>query len=651
MPLYEIDVRGSRYQVEAPDEIALQQTINSLAQQPQHREFDATGLTPEPSRGVAALSSAVEGIPVAGPYLQHGVEGAAAGLGSLLSGKRFNRTRREVGEMVDESQAAFPGTSTAAGVGGAVLGTLPMVLAAPGAFGAGAGGLLARSGASALSGSALGGADAAVRSGGDADAIKSGALWGFGLGAAGPGVGQVVGNGVGAVARLLGSGASAAQRAFGRAAGADAVDDIAGRLAAMGDDALPMDLGPNLQRQAGAIAATPGRGQEVVRSAIASRQAGAGGRVAGALDDALGQTSDTLALADDIIAQRSAAAKPLYEAAYSKPVPFTRDLETLLTRPSVGKALSKAKMLAADEGIPSQQWFANIADDGAVTIKNVPDVRQLDLTKRALDDMISAAQRAGNNNEARILTQSKNQLLSMIDEAVPEYAQARAAFSGPTAVLDAMEEGQKAFSNSLTPNQLRTLLMKMGEAEKEAFIQGARAQVANIMGTARNDALAARSAFQKGFNQEKLEILVGKDQAKRLLGSLDAESAFARTRDVVTGNSETAARHAAQEEIAGGAKAPGFFRSALNMRFGDAAADIGDRALGGVRAAGQSKANEELAQLLTSQDPQAITRTIKMVQAAARRGDISAQRAREIIQGVTLGGAQSRQPLEITVTP
>lgn len=671
---------------EALKEMARRELARRRAQSPQHPEFDASGIpgynaetgmveqsAPQASmpRTMSTVMGAVEGLPVVGPYARQGVEAAAAGIGSALTGQPFGEVRSEMAGMADRAAEQHPNFNLGGQAAGAVAGTLPLVLAAPGAFGAGAGGLLARSAASAASGAALGGADAAVRSGGDLDATKSGALWGGGLGLVAPGVGQLVGKGVGKIAERV-RGPAGAERAFGRAAGADAVDDIGARLASMGDDAMPMDLGPNLQRQAGAIAATPGRGQEVVRSAIASRQAGAGSRVAGALDDALGQTTDTLALADDIIAQRSAAAKPLYDAAYAKPMPFSRDLKALLSRPSMRGALRKAEKLAADEGLPSKQWFAKVTDAGSeratgildssgrginapnpkqVSFIRTPDVRELDLTKRALDDMISTAQRAGNNNEARILIQQKNMLTGMIDDAVPEYAAARKAFSGPTSVLDAMDEGQKAFRNNLTPNQLRTQLMKMGEAEKEAYVQGARAQVADIMGTARNDALAARSAFQKGYNKEKLELLVGKDQAKRLLDSLDAESAFTRTRDVVTGNSETAARAAAMEEVGGASKQPGMFRSALNMRFGDAAADIGDKALGGLKSASRRKSNEELARLLTSKDPKAITRAIKLVQAAQKRGDISAQRARELVQGVTLGSAQRREPLEITVTP
>lgn len=643
--------------------------------QPQHFDFDPANVPqanagPQDNDLLAGLTGAVEGIPVIGPYLQSGVENVAAGIGSLLTGEDQQQVRSEMGGMVDKAQADNPVTARVAGTLGAIAGTAPLVAAAPAAFGAGSGGPLARTLASGASGALLGGSDAAVRSGGDIDAIISGAKWGGGLGLAGPAVGQAVGAGARTLANRLGPGASRAQQAFGRAVGADAIDDIGGRLGAMGDDAMPMDLGPNLQRQAGALAATPGRSQEIIRSAIADRQGASGSRVAGALDDALGQSVDTLSVADDIIARRGAAAKPLYDAAYSKPMPFTPKLKSLLQRPSMRSALKKAEKLASDEGARSKQWFAQFSDGGEratgildasgapisaanpkqVSFVRTPDVRELDLTKRALDDMISTAQRAGNNNEARILTQQKNLLLGMIDEAVPEYAAARQAFSGPTAVLDAMDEGRNAFKNSVTPSQLRKQLSGMGQAEREAYIQGARSQVADIMGTARNDALAARSAFQKGYNKEKLELLIGKDQAKRLLDSLEAETAFTRTRDVVTGNSETAARLAAQSEVGAGNRGAGVLEQAGNLNFGTAAARLGDRLLGGARSAAQNRTNEELARLLTSRDPKAVTRTIQMVQAAQRRGDLTAQKAREIIQSVTLGGSQ-RRPLEITVTP
>lgn len=661
MPVFEIETPAGSFEVEAPDEATALKAVQQFAtprrghNAPEFQPIGvkgydpATGEVTKPSgSGIeAALSSTLEGIPVAGPILQTGVENAAAGIGSAISGKPFSQVRSEMGDIVDKSQEDHPYITAAGNVGGAVLGTIPMVMAAPGAFGAGSGGLLARMGTSAVSGSALGGADAAVRSGGDPDEIMKGAAWGGGLGLAAPAAGAAIGKAVGSIAnRVRGPGIQAptgAQRAIARAAGSDAIDDVAARLADAGDAAMPMDLGPNLQRQAGALAATPGRGQEIIRSAVAQRQQGAGSRIMSALDDALGGPIDTLAAADDIIAKRSAAAKPLYDAAYKKPVPFTRELEDLLKRPTISKALSRAQTLAADEGIPSPQWFASIADDGTVAIKNVPDVRQLDLTKRALDDMISAAQRGGSNNEARIFTNLKEQLIKMVDDAVPEYAAARKAFSGPASILDAMEQGSTLFSRQTTPAQILRDMAKMDKAQREAFQQGARAQVADIMGTARNDALAARNAFSSGYNKEKLELVVGKEKAGKLLRALDNEALFTRTRDVVTGNSETAARIAAQQEVGAGAKNPGLFRNAANMRFGDVVAGLGDKVFGSMRTAAQEKLNEELARILTSSG--SIGEALKVSQAAQARGEITAAQARLIANSILQAASPSRNAL------
>lgn len=52
-------------------------------------------------------------------------------------------------------------------------------------------------------------------------------------------------------------------------------------------------------------------------------------------------------------------------------------------------------------------------------------VAYLDHVKKALDDMINTAERQGNNSEARIMKQTREQLLTETDNAVPEYKKAR----------------------------------------------------------------------------------------------------------------------------------------------------------------------------------------------------------------------------------
>lgn len=231
-----------------------------------------------------------------------------------LPGETWDERYKQAIDIQQGKDKAFeqehPYVNTGLNVAGGVAGTVPMIMAAPAAFGTGGGGLTARSAASAASGAAMGGTDAAIRSEGDPDATKLGLGIGLAAGAVGPAVGQVVGAGVRKVSNAFAN-RSAAQSAnmtpgalskLNRAVTDDGLDALALRsqLDELGPDAMLMDLGPNLQRQAGALAATPGRGQEIVREAVGHRNAGANQRVISGLDDALGLVSNPRAINETI---------------------------------------------------------------------------------------------------------------------------------------------------------------------------------------------------------------------------------------------------------------------------------------------------------------------------------------------------------------
>lgn len=153
-----------------------------------------TGEVAKPSGGVGAfLSGAMEGIPVVGPSFSNVMTDAAAGIVAPFSDQSFGQVRQGMVDRRKQVEAENPLTTVAGNVTGGVLGTAPLVAAAPAAFGAGAGSLAARMGAGGLSGSALGGADSAVRSGGDLGDAAMGAAAGGTLGLAGPVIGRVAG--------------------------------------------------------------------------------------------------------------------------------------------------------------------------------------------------------------------------------------------------------------------------------------------------------------------------------------------------------------------------------------------------------------------------------------------------------------------------
>src|SRR5690606_28193742 len=97
----------------------------------------------------------LEGIPVVGPMIRGGVERAAAATIAPFSDETYSQVLDRIQKGSEAEKAANPILDTASQVTGAVAGTVPMVMAAPAAFGAGGGGLLARTIASGASGAAL----------------------------------------------------------------------------------------------------------------------------------------------------------------------------------------------------------------------------------------------------------------------------------------------------------------------------------------------------------------------------------------------------------------------------------------------------------------------------------------------------------------
>ncbi|MEZ2132412.1 MULTISPECIES: hypothetical protein [unclassified Sinorhizobium] len=191
-----------------------------------------------------------------------------------------------------------PRTNTGLNIAGGVVGTAPAILLAPEAFGAAGLGLLADSLIASTAGGLIGAADSAVRSGGDPAATWNGA----GSGAFGGILGPTMGKMAGPIARYVGDKlltskaakiAEMVPQAFTllrRAVRDDGLDPalIEKGFAEMGPHATFADLGQNLGAQTAALAAIAGRPQQIVKSALAERQAGATGRINAAIDENFG---------------------------------------------------------------------------------------------------------------------------------------------------------------------------------------------------------------------------------------------------------------------------------------------------------------------------------------------------------------------------
>jgi hypothetical protein len=438
---------------------------------------------------------------------------------------------------------------------------------------------------------------------------------------------------------------------FARAATDDNVTDLGPRLSKLGPDAMPMDLGPNLQRQAGALAATPGEAQNIVRGAIGARDAGANARIQGAVDETLGP-APALQKIDAQIKANMDALGPQYEQAFKK-------ARAVKTDKIAGDLESKIVNLRGD----AQKAARKVRDmlDIEGTDQLDPSPYTLFQTRQAIDGMLATE---ANPKVIGVLSDARKAIDNQLAISVPGIKKLDARFAELARQKEGVQRGMQTLDSGRTaprPSELATEMQTGGIAQGDMvgpsavpmrLREGARAEIDRIIGTNANDRVALQRLIkgEGDWNRDRLATLFGRDKADRIIGVLDRERQFADTSNIVTRNSETAARAAAQGQISP-TKPPGLLRSALNLRFGDAAADLGDKAVGGIMDASAQARNAELARLLTSNDPAAVGRKIQMVQAAQRRGDISAQQAKQITQSIIVGSSQRRRPLEITVSP
>lgn len=559
--------------------------------------------------GGAALS-ATHGVPIVGGLVDKGIAGlsalgtqawdsvAPASLHSDLNGSLADRYSQSLNHVQGQEQQfaqKHPVLNTGAQIAGGIASTAPLAsIAIPSRLAQASGALAAggRIGLTGLEGAALGGTDAYARG----DNVTQGAGMGAVGGAGGQALGEVISGGT-ALTRALMRGADG--RATDRAASivrqlgqSDALSPALAdaELARLGPAATLADLGPNMQQAARAVTSAPGSAQKQLVEALMNRQAQAGQRIEGAMDAAMGPRTNILDSADAIAASRAELAAPWYDKAYQAEVPMNDDLRELLARPAMQSAMGKASRLASDAGESFDP--------------EKPTVMALDYTKRALDDAISSAQRAGNNNEARILIGNKNALLGHMDSAVPEYATARGIYSDYSKVAQALADGQKVFSNATTPDMLQRTLAGMGESEKAAFTEGARQQVAQTMGTARNDANAAKALLDKGYNREKMALILGDDAAGGLNNAVDAERAFAATVAEARGGSKTDKNILAQRIIPTGDRTP-ILKSIANFHAGDALEGVAQRLIGPLVQARDDRTRDAIARALLSRDASA----------------------------------------------
>lgn len=329
------------------------------------------------------------------------------------------------------------------------------------------------------------------------------------------------------------------------------------RVAALGPEGRLADLGGNVRRLAEATAATPGSGAATAEQTLEERMAGQKDRLVGAVQKATGATSNYHNLTDVLMENRAKAAAPLYEKAFSVPVSSDR-LNAFVEEPIVKTALNKGlqiqrlEALAKGEKFDPNAYGMKATPNGDLELTGVPNMRTLDAAKRGLDDLVEQYRdpttgKLSLDQNGRALVQVKNALVQEMDRLNPAYAQARAAYAGPSASLDAMALGKRALNND--PEITAKVLGGLSEGDRQFFQAGLQKALTDKIESTPDGANAVRKIFGNPQIRKKLEAGFTTPGAfQEFEQAMNREATFAETRNQVLKGSQTARRLAAQSD-------------------------------------------------------------------------------------------------------
>jgi hypothetical protein len=624
------------------DQLAAQFAATPGPAKPANKDYQAGRAAPDWKRGLASG--------INGPLLGFGDEiaGAIGGaydtmkqsgqsLAGLVAGtkpKSFSENyvanRDTVRGMQDANREVRPwstGIANALGSlplmlatgGGGAAGMLPQAMRAAGAAPAisGMGANAVRAAGTGIGfGAAIGAGDstATTVSGLADDTVRAGAMSGALGGVLSPvagALGAVARNGMQRVSKT--SAAEYARQKVSEAFARDARGTLAtggytdplGRIKArfgkLGDEATLADAGGrNTFQLLDTLATLPGRTKEAADNMLRQRTAGVGARMRSAADDALGTNGERLpATLESLITRRQGDAAPLYARLRQIDIDPSEELAATI------HAAEQLGMVKTGRDIATARMRPFTLDSQGSTRWNMGD---LDHIKQGIDQALSTSKAMKPDGTLTPLGASyqelKTKLLAELDGATTNshtgaslYADARAAYSNPTALIDAAKAGKMAINRDEAG--IVSTMNGMSANELQAFRIGAFEGLRGKLGT-QGGQTDIQNMWKNPATQEKLKAVFGDLRSYReFAASVAKEAQLKRLQGVGTG-SQTAARQfgAGDLDLSAMTDAGAAFGAAKS---GNVLAAIGSAKNAWNRVATPQAVRDQMGQMLLSQ--------------------------------------------------
>jgi hypothetical protein len=470
-------------------------------------------------------------------------------------------------------KAASPIANGTGEMGGSIVATLPIGGMLPNALRAATAakvvGIVPRAAQAAGVGAVYGGATGAAGSNADtlsgmmADGVKgagTGAVLGGVATPATAALGAVGGN---AMQRL--SDSSAAQYARAKIAEALSRDALgthftsgagnpltqaAAHLAKLGDEATLADAGGrNTNQLLDTLATLPGRTKDAAYNLLRQRTAGMGTRMRTAAEGALDTQGQRLpTTVESLITRRETDSAPLYAQLRKIDIDPSEELAGTI------QAAEKLGMVKTGRDIATARQQPFTLDSQDSTRWNMGD---LDHIKQGIDQALTSSKAVKPDGSLTPLGASyqelKTKLLAELDGATTNkntgaslYADARAAYAGPSALIDAANAGKLAINRD--ESSILGTMKGMSANELQAFRIGAFEGLRGKLGT-QGGQTDIMNMWKNQSTQEKLKAVFGDLRSYREFASSVAQEAQLKRLQSVGAGSQTAARTAGMGDL------------------------------------------------------------------------------------------------------
>lgn len=584
----------------------------------------------------------VNGISASVPFLQNITDAMGGGVTQLLGGDYGEYVNRQK-QLRDSFARSAPVARVAGELGGLLAGTGAIGATKIGAEALGlTGKFLPRVGNSALSSAGLSIADSLSNGETGTDALQSGLLGGAvgaalpvagaGLRAAGRGLRDnflrpiaTLANRENEVTKRLG-GAILQDQASG-AVMDQATEAVAKRA---GADVLNADkFGSAIRTLARTASNVSPEADNIFKDTTQNRFYTQGNRAVNFIRQLMGGATDDLALQDQLRAAARATNKTAYDAAYAAPNArkiVSPRIGSLMAADEFKAAMAKAEKTAAtDAALTGRKAVRNpfVFDaDGNVTGYRKfadgsiaePSLEYWDIVQRELRKGGEAAMRSGGPEAARPYTQLRNELLKVLDSAVPQFKQARIGAAGFFGAEDAIEAGRKAVASTKQTAEIGRAVAAMTPAEKDAFAVGFSSEIIDAINATRDRVNVITTMFGSESARKRIAIALGPQRARELEAYVKMEQILDMLRTATQGNSTTAKQLIQAGLMGGGAGGMGYLASGGDLSMGFSAATLAVVGRRGMQLLGKSvddQVMKRVAEILASSDPALLQRAIQ----------------------------------------